>query len=344
VTSIEKNAVNLAPLTTFRVPARARRFTEVRSLDEVRALARQEAGRPILPLGGGSNILFVGDPEELVVANRIRGRRLVAETDASIEIEFGGGENWDDSVRWCVENGWGGIENLILIPGTVGAAPIQNIGAYGAELAEVFVRLTAVEMTTGAVVEFDRAACRFGYRDSLFKQSPRGRFFITAVTLHLAKGASLKIGYADVTRALAESGIDAPTIRDLCAAVERIRRAKLPDPALLGNAGSFFKNPEISLDEHARLKASHPDLPGYPGPDRVKIPAAWLIEKAGWKGRRLGNVSCHERQPLVIVNHGGATGEEILEHAKMIIVSVRERLGIELSPEVNIVGKNLSIP
>lgn len=330
--------VDLAPFNTFGVAARASRFATICSTEDLLEIVRLERGAPILPLGGGSNVLFVGHPEALLVRNLISGRRVIEETPEIVLVEFGGGENWSEAVRWCVERGLGGVENLILIPGTVGAAPIQNIGAYGAELADVFVRLEAVNLENGEVFTLDKPACRFGYRESVFKRAWRERAFITSVTLQLRRNSSPNVKYADVERTLAAAGVTVPSIKDACDAVEAIRRAKLPDPAVLGNAGSFFKNPEIDQAHHALLKASHPAIPGYPGADRIKVPAAWLIEQCGWKGRRVGRVSCYENQPLVIVNHGGATGEEILAHARAVIRSVRERFEIELTPEVNVIG------
>jgi UDP-N-acetylmuramate dehydrogenase len=238
-----------------------------------------------------------------------------------------------------VEAGFGGLENLSLIPGTVGAAPVQNIGAYGVELKDVFVRLRAVDLETGGEVVFFHADCAFGYRDSLFKHAAKGRYFITSVTFRLSVGAHrLKLEYGDISRQLAEMGISRPGIADVSHAVTAIRKSKLPDPAELGNAGSFFKNPTVHKSVSGKIKSAFPNLPTFPGidPDYEKIPAGWLIEQCGWKGKRLGKVGVFPRQALVLVNYGKASGKEIWQLAQDIITSVRVRFDITLEPEVNL--------
>lgn len=328
------------PLTsynTFALPARAAFFLEVNSEEELRQALR-ECAPPLLLLGGGSNMLLTRDWSGTVIHMAIKGRELTEETSDSALVAAGAGENWHELVTWTLEQNLGGLENLSLIPGSVGAAPIQNIGAYGVELTQVFDHLEAMELSSGAIHTFDRAACRFGYRDSAFKQELRGKYAITRVYLRLQKNPTLNTGYGAIRDTLAEWGIAAPTIHDVSRAVIHIRRSKLPDPALLGNAGSFFKNPEVEAAQLQALLQAHPNLVHYPLPGgRAKIPAGWLIEQCGWKGKRVGNTGCHAQQALVLVNYGGATGAEIWEHARRVAASVEEQFGVELGLEVNVV-------
>lgn len=334
--------VDLGPYNTLNVAANAEVFADIDSLSQLKEVLDHPLARelPVYVLGGGSNVLFAGDVEGLVLHVNMQGREIVRESSDYLWMKAGGGENWHELVRFCVERGWGGLENLALIPGTVGAAPIQNIGAYGRELSEVFHCLRALDLETGEVCEFDRAACRFGYRESIFKGAYKGRYFITDVTLQLRKEPKIEISYASLRDRLREKGIDAPGIKEVFETVMEIRRSKLPDPADLANAGSFFKNPKIPEHRYQLLKESHPDIPGYPGGgDLVKVPAGWLIEKTGWKGRRVGAVGTYRQQALVIVNHGGASGREVLEMARRIKRDVENKFGIALVPEVNIIGE-----
>ncbi|WP_236593708.1 UDP-N-acetylmuramate dehydrogenase [Burkholderia gladioli] len=323
---------------SFGFAVRARWAARVDTPAGFAAAARdpRAAGLPVLVLGGGSNVVFTGDLDALVLINGVRGRALLREDDEAWYVEAGGGENWHEFVAWTLDAGMPGLENLALIPGTVGAAPIQNIGAYGIEMRERFASLKAVELATGEIVEFDAAACAFGYRDSVFKQAARDRFAIVSVTFRLPKRWTPRCNYADVSREFAARGI-APaeaTPRDVFDAVVAIRRAKLPDPAVLGNAGSFFKNPVIEAGQFAALQQREPDLVSYPQPDgRVKLAAGWLIDRCGWKGRALGAAAVHDRQALVLVNRGGATGAEILALARAIQADVRARFGVELEAE-----------
>lgn len=329
--------VSLRPYNTFGVEVSAAAFTEVASVDELRAALRQTT-RPLLVLGGGSNILFTQDWPGTVVRNRIRGIEVVRRFPHRLWVRVGGGEVWHDLVLWAVRQGLGGIENLSLIPGSVGAAPVQNIGAYGVELKDVFVSLEAVELATGRLRRFTRSECRFGYRDSIFKQHEKGRWCITAVTLSLTTDRHrLNTSYGDVARTLASMGVAHPTPADISEAVVRIRQAKLPDPAIIGNCGSFFKNPEVGPEVWENIRQQYPNAPHYPLPNgHIKVPAGWLIEQCGWKGRRVGNVGCYEKQALVLVNHGGASGQEAYALAQAIAASVAERFGIALEPEVNV--------
>ncbi|TAH49303.1 MAG: UDP-N-acetylmuramate dehydrogenase [Betaproteobacteria bacterium] len=325
----------LGPFNTFGLAARAARLVVLRTAADVRRLAMTPgwARTSRLVLGGGSNLIFTGDFAGTVLKVEIAGRRLVAEDDVAWVVEAGAGENWHDFVRWTLAQGWPGLENLSLIPGTVGAAPIQNIGAYGLEMAERFESLDAVELEGGEARVFRAADCAFGYRDSVFKRHP-ARWLVTAVRFRLPKRWAPVTRYADVARELEAQGIAQPTAQDVSDAVIAIRRRKLPDPAEIGNAGSFFKNPVVDAATHARLAAAHPMLPAYPQADGgVKLAAGWLIEQAGWKGRDLGPVGCFERQALVLVNRGGATGADVRRIAQAIQADVRARFGVELEPE-----------
>ncbi len=328
--------VPLHRLNTFGLPARAAWFAAIETSRQLAALIATPEWRYLqhFVLGGGSNLILTGDFDGLVLHVRIPGRELVAEDDDAWYVRAGAGENWHDFVCWTLEQGWPGLENLALIPGTVGAAPIQNIGAYGLEMAERFQRLEAVELATGETVMFDRAACRFGYRDSVFKREAEGRYLITAVTFRLPKRWRPVAHYADVARELEARQMIDPTARQIADAVIAIRSRKLPDPARIGNAGSFFKNPVVDAATFARLAAQHPELPHYVQPDgTVKLAAGWLIERCGWKGKDLGPVGVYERQALVLVNRGGARGEDVLRLARAIQESVRAAFGVELEPE-----------
>ncbi|WP_323121063.1 UDP-N-acetylmuramate dehydrogenase [Burkholderia alba] len=323
---------------TFGFDVTARLAARVDAVDQFAALARDPrvAGLPVLVLGGGSNVVFTGRFDGLVLLNETRGRTVVREDEHAWYVRAGGGENWHAFVAWTLDRHIPGLENLALIPGTVGAAPIQNIGAYGLEMKTCFHSLQAVELATGEIVEFDAAQCAFGYRDSFFKRDGRGRFAIVAVTFRLPKVWVPRLGYADVARELALRGVDAgaATPRDVFDAVVAIRRAKLPDPLEFGNAGSFFKNPVISAERFAVLREREPDLVSYPQADgQVKLAAGWLIDRCGWKGRTLGAAAVHDRQALVLVNRGGASGTDVLALADAIRRDVLGRFGVELEVE-----------
>lgn len=299
------------------------------ALDDSRA-----AGLPTLILGGGSNVVLTRDFDGLVLLIALRGRRIARETHDAWYVEVAAGENWHDFVAWTLAQGLPGLENLALIPGTAGAAPIQNIGAYGLEMAERFAMLRAVDRATGQTIELDAAACRFGYRDSFFKRDGRDRFVVTSVTFRLPKAWTPRTGYADLARELAVRGDGAPTAQAIFDAVVAVRRAKLPDPLVLGNAGSFFKNPVIDAARFAALRKREPEVVSYPQPDgSVKLAAGWLIDQCGWKGRAMGAAAVHERQALVLVNLGGATGEGMLALAQAIRQDVQRRFGVDLEAE-----------
>lgn len=330
----------LDQLNTFGLPATAHRFAAVESVADLHEVRDAYGAHPQLVLGGGSNVLLLADIPGLVIHNRITGIELTAETDAYVEVTAGGGVVWHELVLWSLRHGYGGLENLALIPGSVGAAPMQNIGAYGVELAEVFVRLRAYEWAAGEVRTFEKAACAFGYRDSYFKQAGRDRFVITEVTLRLTKeNHRRETSYGAIQTQLAEMGIARPGPAAIAAAVIAIRREKLPDWTRLGNAGSFFKNPLVSPEHFRELLERYPAMPSYPRADgQVKLAAGWLIDQAGWRGRRDGAVGCYEQQALVIVNHGGARGRDVLAFSEKIQASVAERFGVHLEREVNTVG------
>ena len=327
--------VALDRLNTFGLPATAARYLRITSLAQLVEAARAGQLRgPRLVLGGGSNLIFLGDVDRLVLHVALRGREIVAVDDDATRVAAAGGECWHDFVRWTLDQNLPGLENLSLIPGTVGAAPIQNIGAYGLEMAERFEHLEAVELDTGASRRFSAADCRFGYRDSVFKGEAAGRYLITRVVFRLPRRWQPVLGYADLQRHFGERGIAAPDARQISDAVIAIRRAKLPDPAECGNAGSFFKNPVVDAAAAQAFLAAHPDAPHYAQPDgSVKLAAGWLIDRCGWKGRALGPVACHARQALVLVNTGGATGADVQALAGRIAADVRARFGVALEVE-----------
>jgi UDP-N-acetylmuramate dehydrogenase len=331
--------VDLAARNTLALPGHAALYAEIDSADQLSLLAGKLPPRCFI-LGGGSNLVLCGDFDGLVLHMAIMGRELAAEDADAWYVRAGAGENWHDLVGWTLAQGWPGLENLALIPGTVGAAPIQNIGAYGLEVADRFHCLTARDMQTGATRRFDRSACRFAYRDSVFKQQGwhlDGRMAITDVTFRLPKSWQPLARYAELAAeldALDVQGRGAPDAQAIAAAIAAIRRRKLPDPAQIPNAGSFFKNPLVDAATAMRLESTYPDLPRYPQADGgSKLAAGWLIEQAGWKGKNLGRVGMYEKQALVLVNRGGATGREVTALMRAVARDVREKFGIELAPE-----------
>ena len=332
------SSISLKPFNTFGIDARAERFAVLRSEEDLRAILRANIA-PLHLLGGGSNVLLTKDLPGLVLRNELKGIELESETGTHVLISAGAGEVWHDLVMWAIDNNFGGLENLSLIPGTVGAAPIQNIGAYGAELKDVFEKLEAFHLETGERMVFKSEDCRFGYRNSIFKNELKGRCLITRVWLRLTKSPRPNLSYRILADSLRNKGITQPGIRELSETVMEIRRSKLPDPALLGNTGSFFKNPEVPVQLCEAIKKEFPDLVASPLPgneELVKLAAGWLIEKAGWKGRRIGDAGVHEKQALVLVNYGKATGKDILNLAQEIQADVKEKFGVSLEPEVNI--------
>jgi len=332
---VEREA-NLASRTTLGLPGHAVLYARITSADQLALLVGDNGLRRFV-LGGGSNLVLRGDFDGLMLHMTISGRELAGEDAEAWYVRAGAGENWHDFVGWTLAQGRPGLENLSLIPGTVGAAPIQNIGAYGLEVAERFHSLTACDMLSGEFVRFDRNACRFGYRDSVFKQEGwhlDGRFVITDVTFRLPKVWQPLTRYADIAAELQAREIAAPSARNVADAVIAVRQRKLPDPAQIPNAGSFFHNPVISSTTAEQLLLAYPGLPHYPQADgRMKLAAGWLIEQAGWKGRNLGLVGMYEKQALVLVNRGSATGGDVVALMQAVQHDVREKFGVELIPE-----------
>ncbi|MDE2145124.1 MAG: UDP-N-acetylmuramate dehydrogenase [Burkholderiales bacterium] len=321
---------------SFGLPALARTLIRVHSEADVRRVVDhpQHGVAPKFILGGGSNIVLTRDVEAVVVKVEIGGRRLLREQADAWIVEAGAGEPWHALVAWTLEQGWPGLENLALIPGSVGAAPVQNIGAYGVELADRFHSLDAVDLVTGRSVTLDAAMCRFGYRDSVFKQALAGKSVITRVRLRLPRPWQPVLGYLDLERKMSETGNPRPDARTVFDWVCAIRRAKLPDPAVIGNAGSFFKNPVVSPEQCRDIIGRDPEIVHYPMPDgSVKLAAGWLIDACGWKGKSVGRAGVYERQALVLVNRGGASGAEVVTLARAIQESVYGRFGIRLEPE-----------
>ncbi len=328
------NQASLQPFTTFGVSSTCDHLYRIDEIEELR-LATQYLEDPLI-LGGGSNILPMGNITRNVLRVELKGIERVEETDEYALVKIAAGEVWHNVVLWAIDQDLAGIENLSLIPGTTGAAPIQNIGAYGIELSSVFHSLEALELGSGQQKDFLTEDCRFGYRDSIFKNDLRGRMVITSVTLKLSKQHNVHTSYGAIQQTLEEWNIKDPGIRDVSKAVIHIRQSKLPDPAQLGNAGSFFKNPVISASAFEDLKKQYPEIPGYPAGNEVKVPAGWLIETVGWKGKRVGNVGSYAKQALVLVNFGEAKGEDVWAFAQEIIGSVEQKFAIRLVPEVNI--------
>ncbi len=335
---IAKN-VPLEDHHTFGLKATASHFIEIFQEEELSNLI-PVSHQPVLIIGGGSNVLFVSDFQGLIIKNRIQGIQVIFEDQGKVTVEVRGGVNWHKLVLWAVNNNYGGLENLSLIPGTVGAAPIQNIGAYGVEFESVFESLEAIELSTGKKELFNKEDCCFGYRTSIFKRDMANQFFICCIRISLTKkNHQINTEYGEIEKALIADGVVNPSIKDVSDAVIKIRSAKLPDPGILGNAGSFFKNPVITAEKYAALSADYPDIPGYSlAKDRVKVPAAWLIEKVGWKGYRSGDAGVYNRHALVLVNYGNASGSEIRKLAAAISQSVKTIFDIEIEREVTMIG------
>ncbi|HLU17348.1 MAG TPA: UDP-N-acetylmuramate dehydrogenase [Edaphocola sp.] len=330
----------LDTLNTFGMKVKAAFFSELRDAKECEQLAQLAPQyAPILVLGGGSNMLFLNNPKRWVIKNEIKGISLLEETDEYVQLRVSGGEVWHEFVLYCIDNGYCGLENLSLIPGTVGAAPIQNIGAYGVEVKRHITKVHFWHLEHQRFESLDNKDCNFGYRDSVFKHDLKGKVIITAVDWRLSKHAQLDVSYGNIKDELQRMGISRPGIKDVSDAVIAIRTAKLPNPAEIGNAGSFFKNPVVEHSVYQKIKAVYPDAPGYAVDENsTKLPAAWLIEQSGLKGYQQGAVGVHHRQALVLVNLGGATGEDIYQLSEHVINTVKEKFGISLEREVQMVG------
>jgi UDP-N-acetylmuramate dehydrogenase len=330
---VKKN-VSLKALHTFGLSVSAAAYASVSNEEELLDLLPVQ--KPTLILGGGSNVLFTKDFKGLVLHNSIKGIEVLEETEQDVLVRVGGGEVWHDLVLWCIDQGYGGIENLSLIPGSVGAAPIQNIGAYGVEVKDVFERLEAIDIKTGEIKTFEHKDCHFGYRDSVFKRALKGKYCITRVIFRLSKRPIFNVSYGAIQAVLEEEKA-LVSIHSISDAVIQIRQQKLPDPKKIGNSGSFFKNPIIPIEQFNKLKIEYPEIPFYPfGKTEVKLPAGWLIDQLGWKGYRKGDAGVHKNQALVLVNYGNAKGSEIWGLAQEIQQSVSAKYGIHLEAEVNI--------
>ena len=336
------NNISLKNFNTFGIDVKTAYFTSLSDEKELPALLNwiENSNLPYYLLSGGSNVLFVDDFSGIIIRINMKGVRKVDESDDHVYIRSMAGENWEDFVKFCLENNWGGIENLTLIPGNVGTSPMQNIGAYGVEIKDSFHELQALELKTGQKKTFNREQCRFGYRDSFFKNEGRDKYLILSVCFRLTRrNHGLNTSYGIVNRELDRLGVKKPGLYDVANVIRSIRRSKLPDPAELGNAGSFFKNPLITQKHYDTLKLKYPEIPGFPDESgKVKTAAAWFIEKAGWKGYRDGDAGVHKKQALVLVNYGNATGNDILSLSEKIQRSVKEKFNIVLEREVNIIG------
>ena len=331
--------VSLKPYNTFGMDVKGKWMVEVTCLDELRAALADERwiNSNRLVLGGGSNVLLTHDFDGVVLLNRFVGISHNILNDDEVLVSAASGEVWHSFVLHCIAQGWCGVENLSLIPGCVGASPIQNIGAYGVEIKDVFHSLDAVHTATGELRTFVKEECAFGYRESIFKQKEKGNWVITNVVFKLSLKPNLKTGYGDIQKELESMKLDTMTIQSVSQAICNIRSSKLPNPSVLGNAGSFFKNPVVLKAHYMKLKDTHPLIPSYPiDADHVKVPAGWLIEHRGWKGKRAGACGVNEKQALVLVNYGGAKGQEVLDLSQQIIDDIQEHFQIVLEREVNI--------
>lgn len=329
---------SLQPYNTFGIDVSARKFISVESVPELRSVLKQTYTSELFILGGGSNMLLTRDLDKTVVHIALKGIQLLSETEDSVVIEAMAGENWHEFVMYCMDNDFGGLENLSLIPGNVGTTPIQNIGAYGVEIKDTFESCQALHRQTLEIREFSRKDCQFGYRDSIFKNALKDQYVILSVSFRLTKkDHQLNTSYGSIDKFLEDEGITNPGIRDISSAVIKIRQSKLPDPKELGNGGSFFKNPVIKLSQFLELQEEFPDIPFYKiSEDELKLPAGWLIDRAGMKGYREGDAGVHRNQALVLVNYGAATGGEILNLSRKVQEKVKLLFGVELEPEVNI--------
>ena len=335
----KNNTVSLQEYNTFGVAASTPLFVEIKSSLALQEKLRDDAFKDALILGGGSNVLFLEDLKRPVIKISIPRIRIINESEQMAVVSAGAGVVWHDLVKWCVANDLGGIENLSLIPGLVGAAPIQNIGAYGVELSDVFYDAVCINRKTGESRIFSAKDCAFGYRDSAFKNDLKDAYVVTAVRLALTKkNHSLKTDYGTIKETLAQMGVKRPNIKDVAKAVIQIRTKKLPDPKKLGNAGSFFKNPIVTKRESARLLQEFPNMPHFQIDGAFdKIPAGWLIEQAGFKGLKKGKVGMHDKQALVLVNYGTPSGKLLWEHAELVMKGVEKKFGVSLEPEVNLI-------
>ncbi len=330
--------ISLKSYNTFGIDVQAKQFVSVSNTKQLIQVLKAHPNTKKLLLGGGSNMLLTQDIEQLVIHLNLKGKTEISKSEKHVLIEANAGENWHDFVLWSIEQGFGGLENMSLIPGNVGTSPIQNIGAYGVELKDTFISCKALNIETLQVEEFTNKDCKFGYRNSIFKNEVKGKYIILSVTFKLTNIThNLKVSYGAIKDELTQQNISNPTIKDISNAVIAIRQSKLPDPKEIGNSGSFFKNPVILKDDFNKLLKNFPNAPSYPVSEtQVKVPAGWLIETAGFKGKTFGNYGVHKKQALVLVNYGGATGTDILNLSKLIQETVKRIFNINIEAEVNI--------
>ncbi|MCE3227677.1 MAG: murB [Bacteroidetes bacterium] len=338
--SLIREKQKLRSFNTFGIEASCDFFTEINSIDEFKTLVNTETykNNAKLIIGGGSNLLFTKDFSGLVIKNNLKGLEIVSEDAETATVKVGAGEVWHDFVMWCIDKNFCGLENLSLIPGCVGASPMQNIGAYGVEIKEVFKELEAYDMVTAEKRIFTKEECHFGYRESVFKREYKDKYLIASVEYVLTKNPKVNVSYGAITSELEAAGVKFPTIKDVSEAVIRIRKSKLPDPAETGNAGSFFKNPEISKEKHDQLKRDFPEIVSYPLPSgNFKLAAGWLIEQCGLKGHEHKGAAVHTKQALVLINKDHATGKAVFELSGYVMQKVFDKFGVTLEREVNII-------
>ncbi len=334
-----QNNYSLKKHNTFGIEARAKKFVAVHTVDDLKTVLQENKSEPKLILGGGSNMLLTQDIDALVIHIDLKGKKVINEDVDFVWVESMAGENWHEFVLWTIDQNFGGLENMSLIPGNVGTTPVQNIGAYGTEIKDTFISCNAINIETQESKTFTNEDCHFGYRESIFKHETKDQFIITSVVFKLTKhNHKINISYGDITKELEKKNIVTPTLAAISKAVIAIRQSKLPDPKELGNSGSFFKNPIISKEEFEKAHALHPEMPHYViSKTEVKVPAGWLIEKAGFKGKRFGDAGIHKNQALVLVNYGNATGQEILNVSKDIQATIFKQFGIAIEAEVNVI-------
>lgn len=327
---------SLLPFNTFGIEAKAANFFEFESEEELLELVAEGINSPLLVIGGGSNLLFLKDFDGTILHSRISGVEVVVESEENVFLRVGSGMKWDDLVKYTIEQGWQGLENLSAIPGEVGASAVQNIGAYGVEAGEFIERVDTISLADGTKHCFSQSDCNFAYRDSIFKREAKGMYVVTYVTFRLRKKPEYKVTYGNLRQRVEQLGGLSPA--NISQAVREIRDAKLPNPEELGNAGSFFMNPVVEPSVAETLLKEYPEMPQYKADGGIKLSAAWLIEQCGWKGKRIGNVGAYENQALVLVNYGGATGQEVIELSDAISLAVKDKFGVQLNKEVNAIG------
>jgi len=334
-----QNNFSLKKYNTFGIEAKAKQFVAVHSIEDLNTILKEHQSEPKFILGGGSNMLLTQDIQALVIHIDLKGKKVLKEDDDFVWVESQAGENWHEFVLWTIDQNFGGLENMSLIPGNVGTTPVQNIGAYGTEIKDTFISCDALNIASQEMKTFTKEECQFGYRESIFKNEAKDQYIITSVVFKLTKrNHKINTSYGDIAKELEKQNVTTPTLKDVSNAVIAIRQSKLPDPKELGNSGSFFKNPIIPKEQYEKAHALHPEMPHYVVSEtEVKVPAGWLIEKTGFKGKRFGDAGIHKNQALVLVNYGNATGQEILAVSRDIQTTVLKEFGIAIEAEVNVI-------